>query len=69
MLIATFAKRILNHQYCYTSCRHPRQPATNGILARLKAKHPPHKYGYPPDMQKKATETVIQQAELLAEMM
>ena len=34
---------------------------------RVFVKRALHKYGYPPDMQKKATETVIQQAELLGE--
>ena len=36
---------------------------------RVFVKRTLRKYSYPPDMQKKATETVIQQAELLGEMM
>jgi len=39
------------------------------VRARLRVfvKRTLRKYGYPPDMQKKATETVIRQAELLGE--
>lgn len=33
---------------------------------RLKVKKILRKYGYPPDMEKKATETVLQQAEVIA---
>ncbi|MEM3172920.1 MAG: DUF3387 domain-containing protein, partial [Candidatus Nitrosotenuis sp.] len=33
---------------------------------RLKVKKILRKYGYPPDKEKKATETVLQQAEIIA---
>ena len=50
------------------SCfEHGRSRDKASIRARLRVivRRTLRKYGYPPDMQKKATETVIQQAELI----